>query len=382
MDSESKDASKLTELRAELAELDGQLFELIAHRQSIVTEIGRSKASVGRPTRDYAQERDVIERAERKAAELGLSADFAEQQMLLLIRASLAAQEQDRVQAQGGGDGRKVLLIGGAGKMGSWFARFLASQGFDVEIADPTESSGDFPRIDDWHQSDLDHDMLIVATPLQMSSTILEELAERRPRGTVFDIGSLKTPLRPGLEALTAAGVAVTSIHPMFGPDTEMLSGRHVVFVDVGVPEATRQVRELFASTMVVQVEMDLESHDRLIAYILGLSHALNIAFFTALAESGEAAPRLAKLSSTTFDAQLELARRVADENPRLYYEIQSLNDYGTEALSALMYAVERIQSVVRSGDSDEFAAMMERGKQYLSGVGRQETDSSVPHKD
>ena len=81
---------------------------------------------------------------------------------------------------------------------------------------------------------------------------------------------------------------------------------------------------------------MDLDEHDRLIAYVLGLSHALNIAFFTALAESGEAAPRLARMSSTTFDAQLDVATRVAGENPDLYYEIQSLNDYGEESLQAL----------------------------------------------
>ena len=30
---------------------------------------------------------------------------------------------------------------------------------------------------------------------------------------------------------------------------------------------------------------MGLDEHDRLIAYVLGLSHALNIAFFTALAK-------------------------------------------------------------------------------------------------
>ena len=94
----------------------------------------------------------------------------------------------------------------------------------------------------------------------------------------------------------------------MFGPDTELLSGRHVIFVDLGVPEATAAARALFEPTMATLVEMDLESHDRLIAYVLGLSHALNIAFFTALAESGEAAPQLATLSSTTFDAQLGVA--------------------------------------------------------------------------
>ena len=81
---------------------------------------------------------------------------------------------------------------------------------------------------------------------------------------------------------------------------------------------------------------MSLDEHDRLIAYVLGLSHALNIAFFTALAESGEAAPRLSRMSSTTFDAQLDVASDVADESPELYYEIQALNDYGAESLQAL----------------------------------------------
>jgi chorismate mutase/prephenate dehydrogenase len=100
---------------------------------------------------------------------------------------------------------------------------------------------------------------------------------------------------------------------------------------------------------------------------VLGLSHALNIAFFTALAESGEAAPRLATLSSTTFDAQLQVASRVATDNPELYFEIQVLNDYGTESLAALLYAVERLRSVVRAGDLEGFRGLMDRGRAYLS---------------
>jgi chorismate mutase/prephenate dehydrogenase len=363
--------SPLTALRDQLAELDANLLQLVARRQAIATEIGRLKAAAGRATRDYAQEKDVVDRARRSAAALNLSGELAEQLTLMLIRASLTAQEQDRVQARGEGGGRKVLVIGGAGKMGNWFARFLGSQGFAVEIADPAGSAGDFPHIADWRTSPLDHDLIIVSAPLGTSLVILGELAARKPRGIVFDIGSLKTPLRPGLAALVAAGVAVTSVHPMFGPDTELLSGRHVIFVDVGVPEATRRAKELFGSTMAIQVEMDLDSHDRLVAYILGLSHALNIAFFTALAESGEAAQRLAQLSSTTFDAQLEVARRVAGENPHLYFEIQSLNDYGAESLDALVSAVQRVRTAVRSGDEEAFAAMMRRGEGYLQGVPR-----------
>jgi chorismate mutase/prephenate dehydrogenase len=152
----------------------------------------------------------------------------------------------------------------------------------------------------------------------------------------------------------------------MFGPDTELLSGRHVIFVDLGNAGALTAARELFSSTMAEQVVMSLDDHDRLIAYVLGLSHALNIAFFTALAESGEAAPKLARMSSTTFDAQLDVAGRVAQDSPELYYEIQSLNDYGAESLEALSQAVERVRTAVLSHDHDTFVALMRRGRDYL----------------
>jgi chorismate mutase / prephenate dehydrogenase len=361
--------TELSTLRGELARLDESLLGLVARRQAIASQIGLIKAKAGRSTRDFAQEKEVIGRVRRVATDLELDPNFAERLMLLLIRASLTIQEHDRVLASAEGEGRKVLIIGGAGKMGSWFARFLHSQGFTVEIADPAGSADDFPHLDDWRASTLEHDILVVAAPLRQSAAILEELAARKPRGIVFDVGSLKSPLRPGLTKLVEAGVLVTSVHPMFGPDTDLLSGRHIVFVDVGVPEATRRVRDLFSSTMAVQVEMDLDAHDRTVAYILGLSHAVNIAFLAALADSGEDAERLKRLSSTTFDAQLEVARRVASENPHLYFEIQSLNEYGMSALTGLMSAVQHVKSAVESGDEAEFTALMRRGADYVADV-------------
>jgi chorismate mutase/prephenate dehydrogenase len=359
----------LAERRAELAQLDRTILDLVARRQSLVSEIGRLKEAAGLPTRDYAQEKEVASRAQAAATQLGLPSDLANQLVQLLIRSSLKVQEQHRVQARGTGTGARALVIGGAGKMGRWLARFMASQGYAVEIADPSGTVDEFPHHPDWKELDLDHDLIAVAAPLRASARILEALAEVRPRGVVFDIGSLKSPLRTALYALRNAGVRVTSIHPMFGPDTELLSGRHVIFIDLGVPEATDRVRELFASTMATRVDMDLDSHDRLVAYILGLSHALNIAFFTALAESGEEAARLAQLSSTTFDAQIEVARRVASENPHLYFEIQALNDFGLSALQALRDAVERLHTIVAGRDEEAFAALMQQGERHLRTV-------------
>jgi chorismate mutase/prephenate dehydrogenase len=356
----------LEELRKRLSEVDRELIGLIAARQKIVAEIGAHKIQNSVPTRDYEREREVLKGAREQAAERGLEPDLAEQIMQLLIRSSLTHQEQSRVAAQTSGAGKRVLIIGGAGKMGAWFGQFLASQGFAVEVADPADAPSPFPRIGDWQRDPLAYDVIVVATPMKVAGRVLSELAARRPRALIVDIGSLKSPLRAGLEQLVAAGCKVTSIHPMFGPDTRLLSGRHVVFCDVGVRQATREARALFASTMAEQLEMSVDDHDRLMAYVLGLSHALNLAFFTALAESGELASRLQTMSSTTFDAQLRVASLVAKDNPHLYFEIQSLNDFGTASLQALRTAVERIESLVQAGDEHGFVSLMTAGRRYL----------------
>jgi chorismate mutase/prephenate dehydrogenase len=356
----------LEELRKRLSEVDRELIGLVAARQRIVAEIGAHKIRNAVPTRDYEREREVLKGAQDQARSLGLEPGLAGEIMALLIRYSLAHQEQTRVAAQTSGAGKRVLIIGGAGKMGAWFAQFLSSQGFAVEVADPSEAATPFPRIPSWSDSTLDQDIIVVATPMKVAGRVLLELAERKPKGLIVDIGSLKSPLRPGLQRLVAAGCKVTSIHPLFGPDTRLLSGRHVVFCDVGVPQATREARALFASTMAEQLEMSIDEHDRLMAYVLGLSHALNLAFFTALAESGELVPRLQKMSSTTFDAQLKVASLVATDNPHLYFEIQALNDYGAASLNALRAAAERIQKLVQSGDEQGFVDLMAAGRRYL----------------
>ncbi len=356
----------LDELRRELEAVDRGLVELVARRQRLVREVGLAKQRAGRPIRDFGQEREVLERARAAARDLGVSETVATTLMQGLIASALTDQERQRVAAHGGGGGRRALVVGGAGRMGRWFVGFLASQGFAVEVADPAGPVAGHAFRPDWRESDLTHDLIVLATELRVTAGILDSLAARRPPGVVFDIGSLKGPLAAGLGRLAEAGVRVTSLHPMFGPDTELLSGRHVILVDAGVAEANRVARSLFTSTMAELVEMSVEDHDRCIAYVLGLSHALNIAFSAALADSGEAAARLARLSSTTFDRQLEVARAVARENPHLYFEIQRLNEFGDESLAALRAAVGRLQEAVARGDEPEFVTMMQGGRAYL----------------
>ena len=357
----------LEHLREKLTDIDRRIVELIAERQQVVGDIGRDKRQTGAATRDYAREKEVLDRSRRHAADLGVDPDLAERILTQLIRTSLESQERERVIAEGRGDGRRALVIGGAGKMGGWFVDFFTSQGFATSVADPgidDEGPGRFRR---WTDAGVDYDVIAVTAPLAVSGRILAQLAVLRPRGLVFDIGSLKSPLIDGLDELRQAGCEVVSLHPMFGPDTRLLSGRHLIICDVGCPSATAAARDLFSATMVEQLDMGLDDHDRLIAYVLGLSHALNIAFFTALAESGEAAPKLARMSSTTFDSQLLVSEAVAQDNPYLYFEIQHLNKFGLAPLDALSDATERIRELVANGDEQGFVELMLKGRDYFA---------------
>ena len=94
----------LEELRKNLSAVDRRLVELIAERQQIVSEIGKSKRDTGTGTRDYAREKEVLDMGRQQAGRLGIDPDLVEAILGQLIRTSLASQERDRVAAEGKGD--------------------------------------------------------------------------------------------------------------------------------------------------------------------------------------------------------------------------------------------------------------------------------------
>src|SRR6476661_4021673 len=198
--------TKLDPLRQELGQIDRDILALVAKRQAVAQRIGQIKRDAGIPTRDYRQERDVVERARASAVASGLTPELGEELVLALIRGSLTVQEKDTVAESGEGSGRRALVIGGAGHMGRWFVRYLAAQGFEVEIADPGEGPAGIVNHRNWREAAGDHEIVVVAAPMPATAQILAEMAEAPPKGIVFDVGSLKSPLRAGLQALRAAG--------------------------------------------------------------------------------------------------------------------------------------------------------------------------------
>ena len=360
--------AELLELRHRLDDIDSSIVDLIAERQAVVTTIGEHKLKTGLPLRHYEREREVIDRGVARAEGLGLSGSVAREILQTLIHHSLSKQETHKLVQSGHGAGRRALVIGGLGRMGEWMSRYLDMVGYRVDVADRIERDTPFERVDDWPAVVNDYDLIVVAVPLRPSNDILLQLAALKPECLVFDIGSLKSPMREGLDAMRDSGCRVCSVHPMFGPNEIGLSGRHILFVDVGNQQATEEARALFAHTAAECVELSLEEHDEVMAWVLGLSHLVNIAFAGALAQSGEKVPLLKQISSSTFNAQLKVATQVVSENPHLYYEIQQGNVNTEEVNEQFRKVLDELVTSVSQSDEAVFTRHMSAARQRLAG--------------
>jgi chorismate mutase/prephenate dehydrogenase len=343
--------------------------ELLGARLRTVERIGHAKSGLGIPIRDFRVEAQVVSRMVEGCRALGVDGDLGKHLADLLIDASIRVQNSILDRSYGGGL-QRVVVLGGRGNMGSWLCRFLRAQGHRVVVVDPAGPLEGFAYGPSLDEALPGADAILLATPLGGTPAILEEVIDQGPEGLVVDVCSLKAPLLGQIRRGIREGMRVTSIHPMFSSTVGSLAGKNVVVCRCGSPGADEQAKEFFAGTGANLPEIAVEDHDELMAYVLGLGHALNIAFAVALVGSGRPLASLEALAGYTFARQAQLARDVVGENPRLYYEIQALNPHMSGVLGAYGRALDGVREAASGGKEGAFMAMMEAGRKYFAGGG------------
>lgn len=344
----------LDALRDRIRQLDLELIERVAERVRLARQVGEAKRREARPIVDFGQEKVVLDRARAEAERQGLDPRVAEELFTRLIRATVTAQDDDRMRGSAVGAGKRAVIVGGAGRMGRWFGRFLSAQGYAAEALDPAAAADENERA---RAALPTADLVLCATPPGATAVLYAEWAANPPAGVVVDIASIKTPLVEPIRALRQAGGRVASIHPMFGPSIILLRDADLVLCDTGDVESGHLVRQLFEPTTVRLVPMPLADHDRIMADLLSLAHATAIAFALALPESDH------PVRSTTFSALESLAAAVVRESPDVYFEIQASNPHSAAALGRLQQALDRIVTAVAAGDAAAFRGLLADGR-------------------
>ena len=344
-------------LREEIRKRDLEIIRLIAERTALAQDVARTKMETHEPLRNLQVEKKVIARYVDEGRSKGLSEDTMRSVASALIEE--AVESESRLMKRN--VGKRVAIIGGAGKMGAWMSELMTENGSSVIIVDPAIDNG--KTIDDCS----DCDVVIVSVPIHLTGPILKKLDRIcKDDALIFDLTSLKTPIVDILKEL-ASKRKVCSIHPMFGPSARSMFDRNLIVCDCGNKNAVDDVVSMFDDMGGNIRVMDISEHDGYMSYVLGLTHAVNIALFTVLDNSGYTFDDLRSVASTTFNKGLDTNVSVASEDPALYYEIQHMNSHRDEMWDLFTKAVDDLREASLSDDPERFISIMDAGREYFA---------------
>lgn len=359
--------ANINHLRTKIDEIDQKIFELIKKREEISSQIGFAKRELDIPDRDFDREKLVFKKAQELAHSLKLPINFATNLQKLIIELALSRQEKDRIKNKISKTALNVSIVGGAGRLGAWLYNFLADSGHRITVVDKAKPSFSCSYLEELPKQLDNLDLIILATPIRVTKEILKKLSTISfSKPVIFDVSSVKAPVKEELLELKNQGKKVSSIHPMFGPSVEILFGKHLIITSLGIKEADDFALNLFKNTSLELVSMSIDDHDQVISYLLSLAHLVNILFVLSLMKGPYKSDYLAKFSSPTFQNLLNNAQKVFSENPHLYYEIQKLNKHNNTIHENISKELEKIVGIIKENNEAQFVDLMKKGHEFL----------------
>jgi chorismate mutase/prephenate dehydrogenase len=208
-------------------------------------------------------------------------------------------------------------------------------------------------------------DVVCVAASLERTPEALEAVLARAPRGLVFDIASLKTPLLPLFTRARKAGVAVASAHPMFGPGAPF-AGNDLLVLDCGDAAACARVTRLFSGEGLRIRRMPVDGHDPWVARTMGLAHVAALAAAGALERLKVDARDVDGRATTSFRHLLALVAPLLDQDPALTRAIQLQNPDGPFVAEVLAREVEALRAALFAPDERPLVARIEALRRAL----------------
>lgn len=282
------------------------------------------------------------------------------------------------------------VLVVGLGLMGgslAWaFKKFvpgLEVAGVDID-PEVTRAALEKGVIDVTESLDLQrperYRFVFLAVPVGAIAPIAARIIPRlSPGAVVTDLGSVKGRVHDEVRALIPAGAhAVRFIggHPMTGSEVQGLLGadphlfENAVYVltgrnDVDAPdEAFDGLRSLLEKTGAMIVEMPVELHDRVVAYVSHLPYLTAVSLVNTLRRAFTTASEPLGLAAGGFRD----GTRVAACSPSLFREILESN--GPRVIESLDMLLEELSEARRElveGLSPELQARLERARELRS---------------
>jgi prephenate dehydrogenase len=252
-----------------------------------------------------------------------------------------------------------IAIVGGRGRMGKLFEQFFCDAGY--EVATFSRGSGPIP----WEVV-AGHDVIMLSVPISTVEGVLKELGPlTRQDGLVVDVSSLKeAPVRSMLQHCRGE---VIGSHPLFGPTISSFNN-HILFLCPARSERwIGWFRSVFEDRGVLVREIEPAAHDRLMATVQVLRHALIFCFGRSLMRLDFDLAAELPHSGQWFSQLAAMFRNQLGEKPELYPELAFPNPATDKVLECLVDAVSEITAAFRSHDRDGLIRMINEMADHFS---------------
>lgn len=347
--------SALLPLRQQIDEVDSQLVQLLARRAQITAQVGRVKQQHALPLYVPEREQALIKARRSEAQSAGVSADLVEDVLRRVMRESYQTQEAGFVCCRTPGD--KIVVVGGAGALGSRFVSLFRRSGYQVEILEADNQT-------EAQQLVSGAVLVLVAVPIALTEQVIRQLPQLAPDAILADLTSTKTgPLQAMLEVHSGP---VLGLHPMFGPDISNIA-KQVVVVTPGRQQGSCQwLLQQLRVWGAVLTEKTAKQHDELMQLIQAMRHFSSLVYGVHLAEEQADLQQLLELSSPIYRLELAMVGRLFAQNAELYADIMLSSAEVTLVLQRYQHRFNRLSHLLAAKDKAGLMAEFAKGQQFF----------------
>ena len=349
--------AELEELRVQIDTIDRRLVELLAQRLQVVQQVTKVKQKHDLPTFHPAREENLISARRAQAVDAGLDPDYVEDLFRTVLRHSRVGQ-LDTLGRRGVRPGAKILIVGGRGQMGRFFADWLRRSDCEVRVLD----RDGWPNV---RSLTKDIDLCILAVPIDITAAVAAQVGPHLPPTCILaDITSLKQmPLEAMLRSHRGP---VVGLHPLFGPATTTMDKQIVVVVPGRHMDQCQWLLDQLTVWGNVLVETTAAEHDEIMGIVQALRHFATFAFGQFMHSRGVPIPRTLELSSPIYRLELAMVGRLFAQDPELYAEIVFATPERLALLKDFILSLQQNLGLVERGDKAEFVARFRKVAEWF----------------
>ena len=261
---------------------------------------------------------------------------------------------------------QQVAIVGAAGKMGTWFARYFAQRGLDVSAYDINQkkilkTSSKVKVQESLFDCVHDADLVLVCVPVQKTPQAVKECTKNmKDRAIIAEISSVKNKTFAALKKIPN-NLRPLCIHPMFGPGASKKVEARMLLVPVRNEKIEVKIAKKIFEKANVIVLPNAKQHDKSIAIVLGLTYFANIVF-ARLMSSGNIS-MLKQVSGTTFGLQSLIAESILTEEPDLVIALIGENVYAKKYINQYLKEAAALARLAVANDSNDLKAELEKLK-------------------